>query len=237
MVSHYENDGPLRFRQLKRTISVDVIYTFDTRDIRHLKDASNPAIRAIRRRGLSIAFSPEKGLGKWPYKNLDKDLQHPTRRDMSLMLLQKESARRVTGDFFGAHHSLGSRAIAKQKGSFLSFLEPGWYLEKVLWCCTLFTSIFTFYDRDVVHFSRLCKSWSFFDCSFSRFQLHWSWLRSRLILLGFRELNKLKFPLMSLPFSQRFPVIYSLCSPFQENLYPIRQIKVFLVRWNLFDLF
>ena len=114
--------------------------------------------------------------------------------------------------------------------------EPGWYQEKVLWCCTLFfTSLFTFYD--VVHFSRLCKSWSFFDWSFSRLQHPWSWLRSRLILLGFRELNKLQFPLMVLPFSQRFPVIYSLCFPLQESLYPIRPIKVFLVRWDLFDLF
>ena len=137
-----------------------------------------------------------------------------------------------------AHHSLGSRAIAKQKGFFLSFLEPGWYQENVLWCYTLFTSIFNFYDRDVVHFSRLCKSWSFFDWSFSRLQLHWSWLRLRLILLGFRESNKLKFPLMSLPFFQRFAVLYCLCFPLQESFYPIRPIKaVFLVRWSLFDLF
>ena len=59
--------------------------------------------------------------------------------------------------------------------------ERGWYQEKVLWCWTLFfTSLFTF--DDVVHFSRLCKLWSFLDWSFSRLQLPWSWLRSRVIL-------------------------------------------------------
>ena len=37
-----------------------------------------------------------------------------------------------------------------------------------------------------------CKSCSFFDCSFSRFQHPWSWLRSRLIPLGIWELNLIK---------------------------------------------
>ena len=59
--------------------------------------------------------------------------------------------------------------------------EPGWYQEKVLRCRTLFfTSLFTFCD--FVLFSRLCKSWSFFNWSFSFLQRPWSWLRSRLIL-------------------------------------------------------
>ena len=83
------------------------------------------------------------------------------------------------------------------------YREPGWCQEKGLWCCTLFfTSLFTFYD--VVHFSRLCKSWSFFDWSFSWLQNPWSFPRSRFILLRFRELNKSKFPLIPLLFSNDF---------------------------------
>ena len=101
--------------------------------------------------------------------------------------------------------------------------EPGWYQEKVLRCCSLFfTSLFTLYE--VVHFSRLCKSWSLFDWSFSRLQRPWSWLRSRLILLGFRELINLP-----LPFFPTFSC-HSLCFPLLESLHPVRSIKVFLVR-------
>ena len=102
-------------------------------------------------------------------------------------------------------HSQGFKGYCETKRIFPVIpRQPGWYQEEVLRCCTLFfTSLFTFYD--VVHFSRLCKSWSFFDWSFSRLQSLWSWLRSRLILLGFRELNKLQFPLKVLPF---FPNVF-----------------------------
>ena len=111
------------------------------------------------------------------------------------------------------------------------------YQEKVSRCCTLFfSSPFTFYDA--VHFWRLCKSWSLFDWSFSRLHRPWSWLRSRLILLGFRELNKLQFPIMFLPFCPTFSChIWPLISTSRKSLCPIRPKKVFLVRWDLFDLF
>ena len=134
-------------------------------------------------------------------------------------------------------HSLGFKGYRETKRIILVIpREPGWYQEKVLKCCTLFfTSLFAFYD--VVHFSRLCKSWSFFDWSFNLLQRPWSWLRSRLIILGFRGLNKLQFPLMVFPFSQRFPVIYSIKFAFHFKKVSILPIKVFLVRWGLFDLF
>ena len=70
------------------------------------------------------------------------------------------------------HHKV-SRAIAKQKGQFLSFSENlAGYQEKVLWRCTLFNFLiffFTFYD--VVHFYRRCKLSSFLDWRFSRLKL------------------------------------------------------------------
>ena len=51
----------------------------------------------------------------------------------------------------------------------------------------------------VFHASRLCKSCSFLDWSFSRLQFPWIWFTSRLIPFGFWELNfsnvLLSFPL------------------------------------------
>ena len=148
-------------------------------------------------------FSSEKVLGKWRHKILSRDLQKG----------MQESYWRLIWCICICcmhSHSQGFKGDCETKRTIPAIpREPGWFQELLRCRRLLFASLFTFYD--VVLFSRLCKSWSFFDWSFSRLQHPWSWrLRSRLILLGFRELNKLQFPLVVFPFSQRFPVIYSL---------------------------
>ena len=60
---------------------------------------------------------------------------------------------------------------------------------------------------------------------------------SRLILLGFRELNNLKFPLTVLPFFPNALLLYIAFAFYFKKVSTQFGQQVFLVRWDLFDLF
>ena len=94
-------------------------------------------------------------------------------------------------------------------------------LNNPIWCMPVFLA------------SRRCKSCSFFDWSFRRLHHPWSWLRSLLIPLRFWELNLVKISSHAFVFFSNVLFCHSLYFPLLESLYPIRPIKVFLVRWNL----
>ena len=183
-----------------KPILIDV-YTRSTNST-HLRDRFNPW-EQYGDEDFRMCFRPRKdSLSKGPHKNFGWRSSKENARELlaiNLVYLYLLHAQ--------PRHSQGFKGYCKTKRIIPVIpRQPGWYQEKVLRCYTLFfTSLFTFYD--IVHFSQLCKSYSFFDWSFNRLQRPWSWLMSRLILLGFRKLNKLQFPLMLLPFFPTFPVI------------------------------
>ena len=121
-------------------------------------------------------------------------------------------------------HSQGFKAIAKRKENSMSFLENLTYTKrkfyfgvrsKITILCdypsfasfiVTFASFLRISSTSLRAFpplvflaSRLCKSCSFLDWSFSRLQFPWIWFTSRLIPFGFWELNfsnvLLSFPL------------------------------------------
>ena len=161
MVSHFEMEGPLRYRQLgdhanRRNIHV--------RQIRHLRGRLNP-LEEYDDEDFQLHFRLTKDSISDLVKILDKDLQHQTRRGLPLTSMQQRlialrfyatgTFQRVIGDLFSVSvfaactviHKV-SRAISKQKGQFLSFPE------------NLADTKRTFYD--VAHFPDVIGA---FDCT------------------------------------------------------------------------
>ena len=119
MVSHFEKEGPLRYRQLRNYANRQNIR------IRHLRDRFNP-------------FRLRKDWVIYLVKNLEKDLQHQRSRGLPLTPMQQVlialrfyatgTFQRVIRDLFGvsafaactAVHKV-LKAIAKQRAQFLSF--------------------------------------------------------------------------------------------------------------------
>ena len=129
MVSHFEMEGPLRYRQLRnyanrRNIHVRQIW-------HHLTDRLNP-LGEYDDEDFRLRFRLTKDSVSDPLKFLDEDLQHQTRRGLPLTPMQQVlialrfyatgTFQRVIGDLFGVSvfaactviHKV-SRAIAKQK--------------------------------------------------------------------------------------------------------------------------
>ena len=136
MLSHLEMEGPLRYRQLRNYANRRNIHV---RQIRHLGDRLNP-LEGYDDEDFRLRFRLTKDSVSDLVKILDKDLQHQTRRGLPLTPMQQVlialrfyatgTFQRVIGDLFGVSvfaactdiHKV-SRAIAKQKGQFLSFPE------------------------------------------------------------------------------------------------------------------
>ena len=129
-------EGPLRYRQLRNYANQRNIHV---RQIRHLRDRLYP-LEEYDDEDFRLHFRLTKDSVSDLLKILDKDLQHQTRRGLPLTPLQQVlialrfyatgTFQRVIGDLFGVSvfaactviHKV-SRAIAKQKGQFLSFPE------------------------------------------------------------------------------------------------------------------
>ena len=134
MGSHFEMDGLLRYRQLREYANRRNIHV---RQIRRLRDRFNP-LEEYDGEDFRLRFRFRKDSVIDLVKTLDKDLQHQTRRGLPLTPMQQVlialrfyatgTFERVVGDLFGVSvfaactviHKV-SRAIAKQKGHFLSF--------------------------------------------------------------------------------------------------------------------
>ena len=128
-------EGPLRYRQLR---NYDNRRNIHVRQIRHLRDRLNP-LEEYDDEDFRLRFRLTKDSVSDLVKSLDKDLQHQTRRGLPLTPMQQVlialrfhatgTFQRVIGDLFGVSvfaactviHKV-SRAIAKQKVQFLSFL-------------------------------------------------------------------------------------------------------------------
>ena len=137
MLSHLEMEGPLRYRQLRNYANRLDIHV---RQIRHLRDRLNP-LEEYDEEDFRLRFRLTKDSVSDLVKILNKDLQHQTSRGLPLTLMQQvliafeilcdsnfpEGYWRFIWCFsvFAACtviHKV-SRAIAKQKGQFLSFPE------------------------------------------------------------------------------------------------------------------
>ena len=131
MVSHFEMEGPLRYRQLSNYANRRNIHV---RQIRPLRDRLNP-LEEYDGEDFRLRFRLTKDSVSDLVKSLHKDPQHQTRRGLPLTPMQQVlialrfhatgTFQRVIGDLFAERtviHKV-SRAIAKQKGQFLSFLE------------------------------------------------------------------------------------------------------------------
>ena len=149
MVNHFEMEGPSRYRQLRNHANRRNIC------IRHLRDRFNP-LEEYHNEDFRLRFRLRKDSVIDLVKNLEKDLQHQTRRRLPLTPMQQvlialrfyatETFQRVIGDLFGvsafaactAIHKV-SKAIYCETKSTIPVIprKPGWYKEKVLWCCTL----------------------------------------------------------------------------------------------------
>ena len=158
-------DGPLRCRQLRNYANRRNIHV---RQIRHLRDRLNP-LEEYDGEDFRLHFRLTRDSVSDLVKILDKDLQHQTRRGLPLTPVQQVltalrfyatgTFQRVIGDLFGVSvfaactvdiHKV-SRAIAKQKGQFLSFPEDPAGTKR------------TFYD--VAHFPDVIGS---IDCTHIR---------------------------------------------------------------------
>ena len=133
MVSHFEMEGPLRYRQLRNYANRRNIR------IRHLRDRFNP-LEEYHNEEFRLHFRLRKDSVIDLAKILEKDLQHQTRRGLPLTPMQQVlvalrfyatgTFQRVIGHLFGvgafaactAIHKV-SKAIAKQRTQFLSFPE------------------------------------------------------------------------------------------------------------------
>ena len=127
-------DGRLRYRQLREYANRRNIHV---RQIRRLRDRFDP-LEGFDGEDFRLRFRFRKDSVIDLVKILDKDLQHQTRRGLPLTPMQQVlialrfyatgTFERVVGDLFGVSviaactviHKV-SRAIAKQKGHFLSF--------------------------------------------------------------------------------------------------------------------
>ena len=136
MVSHFEMEGPLHYRQLRNYANRRNIHV---RQIRHLRDRLN-SLEEYDDEDFRLRFRLTKDSVSDLVKILDKDLQHQTRRGLPLTPMQQVlialefyatgTFQRVIGDLFGVSvfaactviHKV-SRTIAKQRGQFLSFPE------------------------------------------------------------------------------------------------------------------
>ena len=137
MVSHFEKEGPLRYRQLRNYANRQHIR------IRHRRDRFNP-LEEYHKEDFRLRFRLRRDLVIYLIKILEKDLQHQTRRGLPLTPMQQVltalrfyvtgTFQRVMRDLFGvsafaactAVHKV-SKAIAKQRAQFLSFTcrKPG----------------------------------------------------------------------------------------------------------------
>ena len=134
MVSHFEMEGPLRYRQLRNYANRRNIR------IRPLRDRFNP-LEEYHYEDFPLRFRLRKDSVIDLVKILEpKDLQHQTRRGLPLTPMQQMlialrfyvtgTFSRVIGDLFGVStfaacttiHKV-SKAIAKQRAQFLSFPE------------------------------------------------------------------------------------------------------------------
>ena len=116
MVSHYEMEGLLRYRQLRNYANRRNIHV---RQIRHLRDTFSP-LEEYDDQDFRLRFRLTKDSVSDLAKILDKDLQHQTRRGLPLTPMQQV----LIALRFYATGTL-TRGL------------PGWYQEKVLWCCAL----------------------------------------------------------------------------------------------------
>ena len=110
MVSHFEMEGPLHYRQFRNYANRRNVL------IRHLKDRSSP-LEEYHDDDFRLHFHLGKDSVIDLVKILEKDLQHQTRRGLLLTPFQ-----RVIGDLFGVSAFAActavdkvSRAIAKQR--------------------------------------------------------------------------------------------------------------------------
>ena len=134
MVSHFEMEGPMRYKQLRNYANRGNIHV---RRVRHLWDRFKP-LEEYDDEAFRLRFRLKKDAVGDLVKILDKDLQHQTRRGLPLTPMQQVlialrfyatgTFQRVIGDLFGVSvfaawtviHKV-SRAIAKPKRHFLSF--------------------------------------------------------------------------------------------------------------------
>ena len=133
MVSQYEKEGPLRYKQLRNYANRRNIR------IRHLRDRFNP-LKEYHNEDFRLSFRLRKDWVIDLVKILEKDLQHQTRRGLPLTPMQQVvialrfyatgTFQRVIGDLIGVSafatcttiHKV-SKAIAKRRAQFLSFPE------------------------------------------------------------------------------------------------------------------
>lgn len=136
MVSHFEMEGPMRYKQLRNYANRRNTHV---RRVRHLRDRFNP-LEEYDDEAFRLRFRLRKDSVSDLVKILAKDLEHQTRRGLPLTPMQQVlialrfyatgTFQRVIGDLFGVSvfaacrviHKV-SRAIAKQKRQFLSI--PG----------------------------------------------------------------------------------------------------------------
>ena len=136
MVSHFEMEGPMRYKQLRNYANRRNTHV---RRVRHLRDRFNP-LEEYDDEAFRLRFRLRKDSVSDLVKILAKDLEHQTRRGLLLTPMQQVlialrfyatgTFQRVIGDLFGVSvfaacrviHKV-SRAIAKQKRQFLSI--PG----------------------------------------------------------------------------------------------------------------
>ena len=133
MVSHFEMKGPLRYRQLRNYAN-----RRNSR-IQHLRDRFN-RFEEYHNKDFRLRFRLREDSVIDLVKILENDLQHQTRRGLSLTPMQQVlialrfystgTFQRAIGDLFGVStfaacttiHKV-SKAIAKQRAQFLSFPE------------------------------------------------------------------------------------------------------------------
>lgn len=132
MVSHFEMDGLLRYRQLREYANRRNIPR-----IRHLRDRFNP-LEEYHAEDFRMRFRLRKESVVDLVEFMETDLEHQTRRGLPLSPMQQVlialrfyatgSFEKVIGDLFGVSvfaactviHKV-ARVIAKRKGHFLSF--------------------------------------------------------------------------------------------------------------------
>ena len=80
MVSHYEKEGPQRYRQLKAYFNRWIMYMFD-------KFRGTLGIDLTHKSNTATRTSPEKGLGKWTHKNFGQRSSKENARELSTINL------------------------------------------------------------------------------------------------------------------------------------------------------
>ena len=147
MVSHFEMEGPLRYRQL-RNYANRRIYVFDTLGI-------DLTLRGIPQRRLSIAFSPSKVFGHWRRQNFgersstsNKERTAANTNAASAYCFEILCERNFSKGYwrfiwcwricYMYYNSQSFKGYCETKSTIPAIpRKPGWYKEKVLWCCAL----------------------------------------------------------------------------------------------------